>query len=113
MPIYLYEHPETSEQKEVVQRMTEAHEYSEDGIKWKRVFVIPQASIDVLDNVDPFNKQQFMDKTKSMRNITQGEMWDLSAELSRKRTKKMGKDPVKEGTVKDYKRKTGLDHPQA
>lgn len=114
MPIYIYEHPKTGQQKEIVQTMREPHVYSEGGVEWKRVFAVPQASIDTLDNIDPFNKQQFIERTGNMRGITQGDLWDVSAELSRKRAKKVGKDYVKENSALEYKKKTGgKDHPHA
>ena len=49
-----------------------------------------------------------------MKNITQGDLWDLSGELSRKRAKSRGKDPIKEKSVSAYERKTGgKAHPHA
>lgn len=114
MPIYLYENPKTGEIKEVIQRMTENHIYSENGIDWRRVFSVPQAAQVSIGNLDPFDKRAFIERTGQMRNITQGDLWDLSGELSRKREKKRGKDPVKEQTVKAYERKTGgKAHPHA
>ena len=110
MPIYIYEHPTTGEQKEVIQRMTETHEYAEYGIKWKRVFALPQAQIDALDNVNPFDKDAFKRKTGKMY-ITQGDLWDASKALSEKRERIMGKDPVKEATAKDYTKRTTKPHP--
>jgi len=116
MPIYIFEHPKTKQRKEIVLRMTEPHEYTDDkGVKWNRVFESPQASTGTtIGNIDPFNKQAFIEKTGKMRNITQGDLWDISADLSAKRAKKMGKDPVKEKTTKAYERKTGgKTHPHA
>lgn len=111
MPLYIYEHPESGERVEIVQHMNEKHEYIKDGVEWKRVFDVPQATIDNLSNLDPFNKQQFLDRTSKLRGITQGDLWDVSAELSRKRAKKMGKDPVKEKAAAKYRHRTGKPHP--
>jgi len=108
MPIYLFENPKTGEIKEVVQKMNEDHIYSENGIEWKRIFTIPNASIDVMDN-DPYSKDAFMKKTN--RNMTVGDMWDISQEMSEKRTQKDGKDYIKEDSIKKYEKKTQKDHP--
>jgi hypothetical protein len=112
MPIYLYKNPKTNEIKEIFQRMAEEHVYQVDGIPWKRVFEAPQASTgQTIGNLDPFNKQAFIEKTGNLRNVTQGDMWDLSADLSSKREKTLGKDPVKEKVEKSYEHRTGKPHP--
>jgi hypothetical protein len=115
MPIYVYEHPKTKKRIEIVQRMSEPHEYEEGGVKWKRVFESPQASTGAtIGHLDPFDRRGFIEKTGKMRNITQGDLWDLSAELSAKRAKKAGKDEIKEKTIKAYEKKTGgKKHPHA
>ena len=46
MPIYLFKNPKNGKVKEVFQSMNSDHIYSEDGVKWERVFTVPQASID-------------------------------------------------------------------
>lgn len=111
MPIYLYEHPKTKKVKEIVQTMNEPHVYEENGITWNRVFTVPQASIDA--NIDPFNQQQFIDKTGS-KNGSVGDVWDRSAELSAKRAEKAGGvDPIKEKYYKKYsKTRKGKPHPK-
>lgn len=91
--------------------MQDEHVYEEDGVKWERVFTVPQASIDA--NIDPFNQQQFIDKTGS-KNGSVGDVWDRSAELSAKRAEKAGGvDPVKAKYYKDYsKKRKGKPHPK-
>ena len=43
--------------------------------------------------------------------MTVGDMWDLSKDMSEKRAKKAGKDPVKEKYFKDYeKKRKGVKH---
>ena len=42
----------------------------------------------------------FIEKTGQLRNVTQGDLWDLSADLFQETRKKRGKDPVKEATTK-------------
>ena len=63
MPYYTYINPHSGETKDVFQHMEDEHKYIEDGIVWERVFGVPQANIDAVSSIDPFNKQQFMDKT--------------------------------------------------
>lgn len=107
--IYLYRHPETGKIIEVSQKMAEPHIYIKDGIKYDRVFINPQVAFNI--NIDPFSKNQWMDKTH--RKGTVGEMQDLSAELSEKRARKCGEDPFKRKLFDDYKKKTGKLHPEA
>ena len=107
MPIYLFESPD-GEVKEIVQRMSEDHVYSENGVEWKRVFTVPNAAIDTQDD-DPYSKDAFMKKTN--KSMTVGDMWDISQEMSEKRIKKDGKDTIKEKKVKQYEKKTQKDHP--
>ena len=110
MPIYVYKHPDKEEYREVLQGMNDKHIYSEDGVKWKRVFLSPNASID--NSVDPFSSQQFIDATYNKKG-TVGDMMDLSQELSHKRAEKRGgEDPVKEKFYNNYaKERGGAEHP--
>lgn len=109
MPIYIYKHPDKEEYKEVVQTMTEAHIYSEDGTEWKRVFTKPNASIDT--KVNAFDKNAFIAKTGNMKG-TVGDMLDYSAEMSRKRaeTHVSGEDPVKRAHFDSYEKAIGKKH---
>lgn len=114
MPLYTYEHPKTKQRKDIFQPMTAVHEYIEDGVKWNRVFDAPNANVNSLSSIDPFSKKDFLDKTRDMKGGTLGDLWDVSAELSAKRAKKAGKDPIKEKAIKDYERKChGKKHPHA
>ena len=113
MPIYIYHNLETDEYREIVQSMKEKHEYfgeNGDEKSWKRVFTVPQASIDSV--IDPFNTQQFVDKTYSKKG-TYGDLIDRSAELSDKRAQAAGGlDPVKEKYFENYsKARKGAKHP--
>jgi hypothetical protein len=111
MPIYVYEHPKTGERKEVVQRMTEEHSYTDsEGVKWLRIFGNVGAQIDSFDKLNPHDKQAFIKKTAS-RGMTMGEMWDESARLSERRSKATGIDPVKQEAIKKYHKLTGKPHP--
>ena len=108
MPIYLYSNPETEEIREVFQGMNDIHVFEEGGVKWKRVFTVPTASIDT--KIDPFSQKQFIEKTGNKKG-TIGNMMDLSAELSQKREQSNGKeDPVKRKHFSDYEKKVGKKH---
>jgi hypothetical protein len=109
MPIYLYQNPETGVSKEIIQKMKDEHVYEEDGVKWKRIFLSPNASIDT--KLDASDKVGFIEKTGNMKG-TVGDMLDYSAELSEERASKSGdgKDPVKKKLFSDYKKKTGKKH---
>lgn len=110
MPLYTYEHPETSETIDVVQGMNDEHVYvDEKGVEWKRVFYSPRASID--SNVDPFDNHAFVSKTGNQKG-SYGDILDQSKELSQKRKDKLGYDPVQKKYFKEYSEKRrGLKHP--
>jgi len=109
MPHYIYQNPKTREIKEVVQRMNEPHIYSENGVKFNRIFTIPQEAIDT--KIDPNNSKDFVSKMGRKR-CKLGDMMDESAALSERREKMMGKDPVKEKYFENYsKRRRGKPHP--
>jgi len=106
MPLYLYSNPETHEVKEVLQGMSEDHSYYEDGVKWLRIYTLPQMSIDT--KVDPYSAKDFTKATNKKGTI--GDMMDLSAELSNKRADKEGTDPVKQKHFQDYEKKNKKKH---
>ena len=106
MPYYLFSHPETQEVQEIFFHMNDEKIYiDENGVKWNREFVVPQASIDA--NIDPYSKRAFMEKTNKAG--TFGEMFDLSKELSEKRGGKKN-DPLKKDFQKEWKQKRNLGH---
>lgn len=108
MPLYLFQHPITGETKEVVQSMTEAHEYSENGVSWQRVYTVPQAASN--SQIDPFSSNQFIEKTGKQK----GKMRDLyeqSQEMSERRKQITGGvDPVQRAYFDDYQKKVGKKH---
>ena len=114
MPLYLYENEKTGEVIEVLQGMSEVHEYHghkgrEKGL-WRRVFVNPNLSFDT--SVDETSEKSFISSTQN-KNYTYGDLFDKSAEASEKRANKYGKDPIKEKQYADYNKKTnGKLHPQ-
>ena len=110
MPLYLYQHPETEELIEVVQNMKDEHVYIDDvGTQWSRVFTSPNAAMDSCE-LDPYSSSDFI-KATNKKGMTNGEMWDLSKEMSNKRKRKGGKDKIKEKAVKEYEKKCNKPHP--
>ena len=112
MPVYSFQHPETEEVIDVVQRMKDVHEYvDDDGVKWQRIFSVPNANADV--NIDPFNAQAFNDKNR-LSNASYGDLVKQSEEASLRRAdKNSGVDPVKKKYFKDWSAKRdGKKHPQ-
>jgi len=115
MPVYIFQHPVTKKVKEVVQKMNEPHVFaSKDGTEWDRVFQSPNMAVDNSDSMGADTScEDFVRKTKD-KNYNLGEMWKLSAELSKKRAKGGGKDHVKEKAEKAYSKKCkGKRHPDA
>jgi hypothetical protein len=102
MPEYLFQNKTTGEVKSIFQKMREPHTYEEGGVEWKRLFTVPQASMDT--KVDPFSKTKFLEKTNNAQTV--GDLWDRSADLSRQRAAQSdtGVDPVKAAAVKKMKK---------
>ena len=103
MPIYLFKNPNTGKTISVFQGMNDDHTYSEEGIKYERVFTIPNAQIDTEFGLDSSSK--FVEKTGKMKG-TLGEIWDYSQELSDKRAAKHGgTDPLRQKAEEKYSKK--------
>jgi hypothetical protein len=113
MPIYIFENRETGETREIFQRISEKHVFSdENGLEWNRVFLPFNVSINARP-IDPFSKKDFLKKTDD-KNVTMGELWDASAEASEKRKQIEGKDKVKEKFFKSYEKgRKGTKHPDS
>jgi len=106
MGLYTYKNPITNVEIEIVQSMNDTHEYIDaDGLKWNRVFYAANAAIDT--SAGTGSKEDFMRMTQ--KKMTVGDMWDVSAQLSEKRTKSRGRDPVKQQTVDAYKKHPLVD----
>ena len=104
MPYYLFSHPETEEIREIFFHMNDEKVYiDENGLKWKREYVVPQASIDA--NIDPYSSRAFVEKTKKAGTV--GELFDLSKEMSEKRGGKKN-DPIKKTHEKQWKKDRNL-----
>jgi hypothetical protein len=79
--------------------VNDVHEYILAGVKWDRVWTVPQISMDVKS--DPFNPKQFLDKTS--KGGTLGDIWDRASDLSEARAERMGGvDLLKEEADKKY-----------
>ena len=105
MPIYLFEHPQTSERKEIVLGVKEDKKYIDsDGVAWVRVFTIPYSSIDT--KINPNSAKDFLDKTRN-KSGKLGDIFEKSKELSEKREKAGGKDPIKEQYYQNWAAKRG------
>jgi hypothetical protein len=114
MPLYVYHNTETDEYSEIIQTMSETHEYfgeNGDEYSWRRVFTVPNASID--SHIDPFSAKQFADKTRDKKG-TFGDLLDRSSELSAARASIVGSpDPIKEKYFDNYsKKRRGAKHPE-
>lgn len=105
--VYVYEHPETGERREVSQGMNDVHEYYEDSVKWNRVWLSPQLSIDT--QLDPYSSKDFVQKTSKGGSL--GDIFDRSLEMSEKRKAKDGVDHIQKAEVERYRKETGLMHP--
>jgi hypothetical protein len=113
MPFYLYQHPQTKKTIEVMQSMNDEHVFVDsEGVRWERVFLSPAAKIDSMTYCNPFSKEDFARRT-ARPGMTMGDMWDESANLSEKRVKILGKDPLKEKAKAAYTKRTGKPHPNA
>lgn len=105
MPYYLFTNE--IETKEIFFHMNDNKEYSENGVKWRRVFLSPQSSID--SKINPDNPKDFVEKTRNKKG-TLGNLWDLSKELSIKRGGNSGVDRVKEKYYTDYEKNVKKPH---
>lgn len=113
MPIYLYQNPKTGKVKEIIQSVHDTHEYSENGIKWDRIFTAPEVNTFGTLGAES-SARQFSELTGKQKG-TMGDLWDRSQELSDKRKKLYGgEDPVKKKYYKDWsKKRKGKVHPKA
>lgn len=112
MPFYTYINPETEEVIDVSQSIHEKHAYiDKDGVEWKRVFTVPEVNTHGTLKSDCTSKQ-FSEYTKNQKGSF-GDLWDRSGELSEKREKIYGKDPIKKKYYEDWSNKRkGKIHPK-
>ena len=109
MPLYTFTNGK--EFRDVFFHMDDEKKYvDETGFEWKRVFSRPSILMNS-STLDPFSAEEFSRSTEG-KNYTVGDMWDRSAELSEKRERIVGEDPVKKKMYEDYKKRTKKDHPE-
>ena len=101
MPLYIFQHPKTSETKELFFGMNDDKKYiDESGVEWKRIYSLPQLSTE--SSFDPWNNNDFVNKSANMKGSV-GDLLDKSAELSAKRAESNGGiDPLKQNYFKKY-----------
>jgi hypothetical protein len=111
MPEYLYENPKNGKVISVIQSVHDKHEYvDESGLKWNRVFTVPEVNIDAKLTADSSAKDFI--KYTSNKKGNMGNLWDASKELSEKREKMYGKDPIKKKYFENWsKKRKGKKHP--
>jgi len=109
MPLYLFANKDNTEVQEVFFHMNDEKIFiGPDGETWRRVYTVPQMSIDT--HLDPRNKNEFIRRTEKYKTI--GETIDKSRELSEKREAKDGVDSVKQKHFDDYAAaRKGKRHP--
>jgi hypothetical protein len=111
MPEYLYEHPKNGKVISLIQSVHDKHEYvDKNGVKWNRVFTAPELNTEGKLKPDCTVKEfsDYVGKKKG----TIGDLFDRSAELSQKREKMMGKDPLKKKYFESWsKKRKGKRHP--
>ena len=113
MPEYLYQHPNNSKTICLVQGVNDKHEYTDSkGVKWNRVFTSPQ--INTQDKLSINSSAQDFARVTSSQKGNVGDLFDRSKELSEKREKIYGKDPIKNKYFKDWsKKRSGKKHPKS
>jgi hypothetical protein len=114
MPEYTFFNTETEEYRDVFFKMNDKKIYSgEDGSevgKWRRVFHAPNASVDSVSNINPFDIKGAVEKTRNKKGSV-GEMWDASREMSERRQDKIGgEDPIKRKFFDSYEKSQGVKH---
>jgi len=111
MPEYLYQHPKNNKVISLIQSIHDEHEFfDKKGVKWNRVFTVPELNTEGTLKAESSSKEfsEFTSKKKG----TVGDLWDRSKELSEKRQKMYGKDPIKNKYFKDWsKKRKGKKHP--
>jgi len=113
MPEYLYQHPTDGKTICLIQRINDKHEYIDaKGVKWNRIFTAPQINAQEKLSVNSTEKD-FVRVTSSQRGNV-GDLFDRSEELSDKRKKVYGKDPIKNEYFKNWsKKRGGKKHPKS
>lgn len=104
MPIYIFQHPFSKKYREIVQSVHDEHVYiDENKVKWDRIYTPPQLNTEGTLSADCTEKR-FCEFTKNKKG-TIGDLWDRSKELSEKRKKIYGADPLKKEYEQQWSKK--------
>ena len=112
MPVYPFINSESKEVRHIYIPITgQVTVYNgENGLEtgvWKRDYSdYSTVNFGMQTRIDPYSNKSFISATE--KNMTMGEMMDLSQEMSDKRKDKEGIDPVKQKYRKDYERRNGV-----
>lgn len=113
MPEYSYQHPTNGKTICLIQGINDKHQYTDPkGVKWNRLFTSPQISSQ--DKLSVNSTEQDFARVTSSQKGSMGDLFDRSKELSEKREKVYGKDPIKNKHFKDWsKKRGGKKHPKS
>lgn len=114
MPEYRFFNTETKEYRDVFFKMNDDKIYNgEDGSeigKWVRRWTKPNASVDSISSLDPFNTKAYVEKTGKTKG-TLGDLWNISKEASERRAEKLGhEDPVRRKYFDNYEKTHNVKH---
>ncbi len=108
MPLYCFTNSDESEYVDVFFHMNDKKVYvGPYGKEWRRVYTSPNASID--SKIDPFSSRDFVEKTGRKKGNL-GNLMDAAKDASLARAQKVGKDPVREKWLSDYKATNKVDY---
>lgn len=109
MPLYDFHNEKTGETISVFLDMKQAPEayrqQTVNGVVYKRVYTVPHACKDT--KVGSAARDDFRRVTEG-KNLTVGEMQNISREMSQIRESKEGVDRVKEKFITNYKKNVGV-----
>lgn len=114
MPVYDYHHEESGKTISVFVPLSatdqeRAQQMGEDGNVYRRVYAAPLAAQNMLHGDSTI--ADFRRATTDKRNLSVGEAWDISREMSERRAAKNGGvDPKKEQFYRDYEKRTKSKH---
>jgi len=105
MALFLFENIKTGETRDIFFKMNDVKVYNgesgdEVGV-WERRYYAPNASIDT--KIDPFSSSDFVRKTENKKG-SYGSLLDASKEAGLARQQKAGFDPVKEDSIRKWKK---------
>lgn len=109
MPIHQFQHEESGEIiEEYVPAAAPAADHQKierNGKVYKRVYVAPLAARDTKVGSGSIEDFRRMTDEKRMKN---GDLWEISKQMSEEREAKHGRDPVKEKHYRDFERLNGV-----